>query len=153
MTSEQALSSLADSVDRFVKLADCELDPGSAFSHVIGLMHEMTAHIADCERSGVGKAKILDTIAEARLIHGRSLFVKRLQEWPRGYPGDFETVECITSQENRTTVGKIEYYIEKSSLGCMIAQQHRNKVQRQAELILQAVYPPPPPQGARTGGY
>ena len=40
-------------------------------------------------------------LAAAREIHGASPFVTRLQQWPRGYPGDFETIEWLWRGDNR----------------------------------------------------
>jgi hypothetical protein len=48
---------------------------------------------------GVPPGRILQLVARAREVHARSPFVRRLQSWPRGYPGDFETVEYLLSQE------------------------------------------------------
>ena len=41
------------------------------------------------------------TGAPARLIHGKSPFIRRAQIWPRGYPGDFETIEYLVHPINR----------------------------------------------------
>ncbi len=62
-----------------------------------------------------------------------------MQEWPRKYPGDFETIEYICNLENKSVYGKVEYYIEEYALNSAMAQQHRNKVQRQSGIILDAL--------------
>jgi extracellular factor (EF) 3-hydroxypalmitic acid methyl ester biosynthesis protein len=74
-----------------------------------------------------------------RAIHARSPFVHRLQTWPRGYAGDFETVEYICNAVNRAPFGSVAYFCEQYSLTRGIAQQHRNKVQLQAARILQTI--------------
>ena len=74
-----------------------------------------------------------------RAVHARSPFVHRLQSWPRGYPGDFETVESICSGINRAPVGTIEHSCEQYALTRGIAQQHRNKVQLQAARIFETM--------------
>jgi len=98
-------------------------------------MHQFCAVIESCYAAGYSREEILNELQPALEIYGRSPFVRRLQEWPRGYPGDFESIEYLVEQKNRSTPGTVEYYIEHYSLGSLIAQQHRNKIQHQSELI------------------
>jgi SAM-dependent methyltransferase len=102
-------------------------------------MHDLCFHILEAERNGTSRTKIEEIIKPVRDIHSRSVFVRRMQDWPRKYPGDFETIEYICNQENKSLYGKIEYYIEDYALNGAMAQQHRNKVQRQSEIILDAL--------------
>ena len=67
---------------------------------------------------------------------GRSPLVHRLQAWPRGYAGDFETVEWLCDARNRAQIGTVPWAIEQCSLQSPLAQQHRNKVGLQARAIL-----------------
>lgn len=60
----------------------------------------------------------------------------RTQEWPRGYPGDFDTVEHLLSQTNQAPPSTLAWHLEAHSLGATIAQQHRNKVTYQARLLI-----------------
>ena len=87
----------------------------------------------------MSRPELVEIMAAARAIHARSPFVKRLQEWPRGYAGDFETIEYICEQKNRATPGTIEHLCEGDSLTSPIAAQHRHKVKRQASLILETM--------------
>lgn len=128
------------SVENFVSLQHMIPDGGASLFHrVVSGMHDLCACILDAEKKGIPDGDIEKTIRPARDLHGRSVFVKRLQEWPREYPGDFETIEYICSLENKSQYGKIEYYIEEYALNSAMAQQHRNKVQRQSEIILDAL--------------
>jgi ubiquinone/menaquinone biosynthesis C-methylase UbiE len=63
-----------------------------------------------------------------------SPFFSRLQRWPRGYPGDFETIQYLLCAENLAPRGTAAFHLEQYGLTCPAAQQHRNKVLRQAEL-------------------
>jgi len=87
--------------------------------------------------------EIVRILVPARAIHARSPFVRRLQEWPRGYPGDFETVEYICHGENQAPRGTLEHHCEAYSLNLPIAQQHRNKIHHQAALIMRTLFAKP----------
>lgn len=135
--STRAATALRAAVEDF-----CILDasPGAsehALHHAVLMqVHRICAAIHACEDAGMSRAEIVEIVGPARTIHARSPFVKRLQEWPRGYPGDFETVEYIWHAENRAPRGTVEYHCESYSLNLPIAQQHRNKVRHQAARIL-----------------
>ena len=131
------MEKLHQSVANFVSLENLITDGGAQLFHkVVAGMHDLCFYILEAEKNSVSRAKIEEIIRPARDIHSRSVFVKRLQDWPRKYPGDFETIEYICNLENKSVYGKIEYYIEEYALNSAIAQQHRNKVQRQSEIIL-----------------
>ncbi len=134
------MEKLRQSVANFVSLENLITDGNSQLFHkVVAGMHDLCFYILEAEKNNVSRAKIEEIIKPARDIHSRSVFVKRLQDWPRKYPGDFETIEYICSLENKSVYGKIEYYIEEYALNSAIAQQHRNKVQRQSGIILDAL--------------
>ncbi len=131
------MDKLRQSVESFLSLESHITDGSSQLFHkVVSSMHDLCFHILEAEKSGVSRAEIESIIQPARDIHSNSVFVKRLQDWPRKYPGDFETIEYICNLENHSQYGKIEYYIEDYALNSAMAQQHRNKLQRQAEIIL-----------------
>ncbi|MCB0189486.1 MAG: class I SAM-dependent methyltransferase, partial [Caldilineaceae bacterium] len=58
---------------------------------------------------------------------------------PRGYPGDFETIEYLCDARNLAQPHTVAYYCEQSALAAHIVQQHRNKLHQQAHLALQTV--------------
>ncbi|MCB4757617.1 MAG: methyltransferase domain-containing protein [Elusimicrobia bacterium] len=137
---ELAERNMSKAVDSFVKLASSSNTSPSIFFHqVISSIHDLCARIAICEQTGIPKEKILQIISDARAIHSNSPFIKRLQVWPRGYIGDFETIEWLIKQKNNSNKEKIEFVLEQYALGSMIAQQHRNKVQYQAFNILECI--------------
>jgi extracellular factor (EF) 3-hydroxypalmitic acid methyl ester biosynthesis protein len=128
---------LTQSVANFILLENLITSGNSQLFHkVVAGMHDLCFYILEAEKNGVPQSRIEEIIKPARDIHSRSVFVKRMQDWPRDYPGDFETVEYICDLENKSTYGKIEYFIEEYALNSAVAQQHRNKIHRQSGIIL-----------------
>ncbi len=111
------------------------------------MYYGLGAEIARAEHTGLAREEIREIVAPVREIFARSPFVRRAQVWPRGYPGDFETIEQVVSQANRAPEGTLGWLIESYCLGSPFAQQHRNKVVHQAGLITEAILRPGP--GAR----
>jgi LSD1 subclass zinc finger protein len=134
------MDKLRQSVANFTALEDLITDGTSQMYHkIVAGMHDLCFHILVAEKNGVPRKEIEAIIKPARDIHSRSVFVKRLQEWPRKYPGDFETLEYICNQENKSLYGTIEYFIEDYALNSTVAQQHRNKIYKQSEIILNSL--------------
>jgi SAM-dependent methyltransferase len=102
-------------------------------------MNGMATCILACEREGLTGGEIAALIAPARDLHGEAPFIRRMQVWPRGYPGDFETIEQLVNWRADAEPDTAAYYIECVALGSGIAQQHRNKVDRQAKCVLEVV--------------
>lgn len=134
---EQALGLLAASCRRLESLARVHIAGSSSHYHrAISIVHEICHAITHCEAAGAPHASILTVLTTARAIHGQSPFVTRLQSWPRGYPGDFETIEWLWRGDNHAPVGTLAHAIERYALSSAIAQQHRNKVSFQAACML-----------------
>jgi extracellular factor (EF) 3-hydroxypalmitic acid methyl ester biosynthesis protein len=108
------------------------------------MYYGLGADIARAEHAGLTREEIREMVAPVREIFARSPFVRRAQVWPRGYPGDFETIEQLVSQANRAPQGTLAWLIESYCLGSPFAQQHRNKVAHQARLITDAILRPGP---------
>ena len=94
--------------------------------------------IESCEQAGIDKREILAQLGNARVIHARSPFIARAQDWPRGYPGDYETIEYLCDAVNRARPGSLAHALEELALRSPITWQHRNKVAFQADAILSA---------------
>lgn len=141
----RALDRLTAAGERFVELERnaANVTAWKLYHEVLSAVHEICAAVVDCEDAGLERHEILPHLHEVRRIHARSPFVDRLQRWPRGYPGDFQTVEYICRGENRATPGSIEALCEQYALTRGIAQQHRNKVQLQARRILDTMIAKP----------
>lgn len=109
------------------------------YNEVISAMHGMVAAISQCYHERMEKKEIIDLLYEPRLIHSRSPFINRLQNWPYGYQGDYETIEYICSGKNKVSDYSVEYYLEWYALNSAIAQQHRNKVNIQAKYMINQI--------------
>jgi extracellular factor (EF) 3-hydroxypalmitic acid methyl ester biosynthesis protein len=104
----------------------------------IGIVHRLLDALLSAEQAGLERASILPLLGPARALHAESSFLRRLQDWPRGYAGDFETIELMCDAQVSATdplVRSLEWY----AMNAPVAQQHRNKVEQQAALIAEIV--------------
>jgi extracellular factor (EF) 3-hydroxypalmitic acid methyl ester biosynthesis protein len=104
----------------------------------IAIVHRLLDSILTAERAGLERSSILAQLEPARALHAESSFLRRLREWPRGYAGDFETIELLCDAQVSAAdplVRCLEWY----ALNAPVAQQHRNKVEQQAALIAETV--------------
>lgn len=132
------MQGLVESVNRFVEL-ESTLSGNSAADYlaVSVATDTMNIHILNAERAGCTSAEIKAAVEPAYAVYGRSPFFHRMQSWPRGYPGDFETIEYLCDAHNQAQPHTVAYYCEQSALSAHIVQQHRNKLHQQAHLTLQ----------------
>lgn len=115
--------------------ADNEL----TYYYAVSAIHEISLAILNCQRAGLSKQQILGIIEPVNRLIGAAPFINRLQNWPRGYQGDFETIESLCNGNNTDEPNSFAQYAEAYILNCPIVQQHRNKVQQQAGMILSTV--------------
>lgn len=109
---------------------------GADYDDVIITVHQLMRSLRAAEQAGQPRDALRRELRDAWALHGRSPFIKRLQTWPRGYAGDFETIEYLCEGVNRAEPGTLGHALERYALNCGAAQQHRNKVARQGRLIL-----------------
>jgi extracellular factor (EF) 3-hydroxypalmitic acid methyl ester biosynthesis protein len=133
------IDNLKRSVNNFLNL---KITPSNSYSYQVTIsgMHSICAEIVQCEEELVPKETIVETVKPAREIQGRSPFINRLQTWPRGYPGDYETIEYLLQATNKAPAHSIEYYCEEYALRCPAAQQHRNKILIQSDKMLRTIF-------------
>lgn len=112
--------------------------PGVDEDDVVIHVHRLMRAVRAAEQDGQPRDVIRAALSDVRGIHARSPFIRRLQEWPRGYPGDFETIEALCEARPGTRAGTLEHALERYAYNCAAAQQHRNKVAHQGRLILDA---------------
>ncbi len=105
-------------------------------------LNALCSAIAEAESLGFERHQILPWVAPAREVHRRSPFIRRLQEWPRGYAGDFETIEYLMGGQTRASLGTVEYWLEYLGLHSAIARQHRHKVGAQTDFVGSVVTDP-----------
>jgi extracellular factor (EF) 3-hydroxypalmitic acid methyl ester biosynthesis protein len=132
-----ALESLKNAANALVALdvAPTGEDLNEAVARAV---NSLCRAIEACEDAGIDKREILAHLGLARAIHARSPFMARAQEWPRGYPGDYETIEYLCDAVNRAEPGSLGHALEALALRSPITCQHRNKVAFQADAILSA---------------
>jgi extracellular factor (EF) 3-hydroxypalmitic acid methyl ester biosynthesis protein len=135
--SEELLEPLKKAINRFVSINWKHRT--QTYATVLSSYQEMRDAIYHCELNGFAREKLLDILKPVREIHGRSPFMKRLQQWPRGYPGDFETIEYLYQNENKAPKETVENICEDYALNSPISQQHRNKIHQQAQYIIESI--------------
>ena len=142
IVARQALGlneALRDAARVSAELRQCAALPrGDAeyrYSQYVSLVHALLAALRRCEMTGATSDAIRAASAEARQVHRLSPLCTRLQDWPRGYPGDFETVEYLCEGVNHAPVDSFGHAIEAYALRSAAAQQHRNKVEEQAAVV------------------
>ncbi len=108
---------------------------GEVFHAAVSTVHELCILLAAAEQAGLDTLAIKDAASAARGIHGESRFISRLQRWPRNYPGDFETIEMILAGARLPEAPRLSDVLEFIALSSPAAQQHRNKVAAQRELL------------------
>lgn len=131
-----------DIVNEFIQL-ESRIKKGQGrnpkdYHSVVSLNHRLMAELETLKLEYSNEELRLRLI-EIRNIYSKSNFSRRLQLWPRGYQGDFETIEQICSETNSVENFNIEYYLEQFALSCPIAQQHRNKINIQAKNIVETI--------------
>ncbi len=109
------------------------------FNIFISHIHTIARGVISCEHERIDRDDIQKIISPAVAIHGRSPLINRLQTWPRGYPGDYETIEYICAAQNKSAANTVEYYCEEYALKCPASGQHRNKIKYQANKILKTI--------------
>jgi 2-polyprenyl-3-methyl-5-hydroxy-6-metoxy-1,4-benzoquinol methylase len=119
-------------------IASNDVQSNSAFNACVSAVHRLCSSLDEAAQNGASVPDMKAVCEEAISLHARSIFIKRLQEWPRGYQGDFETIQMLISQQLVTRGDACVLHLERYALGSMIAQQHRNKVAAQADLVLRA---------------
>lgn len=90
-----AMEALDQATAVFEELSSLDQSDPMRLHDVLAAMHGIYCAVSRAERERHSPRTIRDRVASARAIHGRAPFVDRLQRWPRGYPGDFEMIECI----------------------------------------------------------
>ncbi len=118
-------------------------DDVMAYHKVSCLIHDLCCHIRHAESDGMTREAIVAELVELRALHKKSAFIARLQSWPRGYQGDFETIEYLCDGISNTVTQGIEHYLERIALSSPIAQQHKNKVSWQSQQILRTLFEDP----------
>ena len=133
-----ASSKLIETVEKFTELEESGFDDEhSAYHAVVSLVHQLCMNIGHAEKLGHNRTDIERILEPVWELHSRSPFFRRMQSWPRGYPGDYETIEYLCECVSKARPGTVEYFIDQYGVTCNMAQQHRNKLTWQAAKVLQ----------------
>jgi extracellular factor (EF) 3-hydroxypalmitic acid methyl ester biosynthesis protein len=111
-----------------------ELGASSSPEQLRQFMTVFSAYIAQLENQ-FSRESIVAELHQLRQAMAGSPFMARAQQWPRGYPGDFQTIEYILEGINHAEPGTIGFLVEDHFLQSPICEQHRNKVEIQAAYI------------------
>lgn len=128
------------SIKEFLRL-NTNLSANSSLNYLRAstILHSLLDAILMAEKQQTKEA-LRNKLLEVRRIHRQSPLFVRTQDWPRGYAGDFETIEYIIEGKNKSQENTLGYYLESIVQNSPIIQQHRNKVSHQARLILDKAY-------------
>lgn len=115
------------------------LSTAAHYSTVALRLESLLSAIAAAEKK-MSKQDLLTELSAVRSLHRDSPFFVRAQDWPRGYAGDFETIEYALAGINHARPDSLGYYLEEILLKSPIVAQHTNKVAHQAGLILSKAF-------------
>lgn len=139
-TLDSVDETLEDIVQEFERLGQySHIAPKDGLHLAISLTHRSMRAMAELQELGWSRERIRALLEPAKRVHAESPFIRRLQTWPRGYAGDFETIEYLVQQRNWAPVGRFSFWLEQYALSSGLAQQHRNKVDIQARTVLDTV--------------
>lgn len=126
-TSSSAIEGLEKAVAQLISASRISFDKRREKMHgIIASMHEICFYLSKI--GDVDHPEVAEILLPAYELHSRSPFVKRLQEWPRGYAGDFEAIEYLVKGKPRIPEEDNAFWIEWYALNTPMAYQHRNKL-------------------------
>jgi extracellular factor (EF) 3-hydroxypalmitic acid methyl ester biosynthesis protein len=112
--------------------------PAEAMHRACAAYHGLLASVAAAETAGLSPSSINEVLAPVFQVLRGAPFFQRTYDWPRGYAGDFETVEYLCYPQrfctSRQSVGDL---IHDYVLTSQATQQHRNKIVKQALMVLE----------------
>lgn len=100
---------------------------------------EISLEIRNAEIAEMNSSTILNIVEPIRKLVRTSYFAKRVQDWPRGYPGDFETIDYLCRNQSIHPSGTLENYLDTYFLNMPVCQQHRNKIKHQSAMMLASI--------------
>ncbi len=145
-TESELLAILNEHVASFCQLDGRFTLSDSLYNAVVAHIHAMCTHLVELEARGIDREVLRGVVEPARQRQAEAPLIERIQKWPRGYAGDFETIEYILEGRNRATPNTLAFCCEQYVLNSAPAYQHRNKVALQAERIREACRDNPDPR-------
>lgn len=139
MTEHEIFTTIKAIDSTFLELREDVSTGHSLYMKVVVAINELSRSIETAEKLGVDKDTIKSWIGNARSTLSLSPYIKRIQTWPRGYQGDFETVEMMNSGVTSCNLPNLSSCLEYYAQNLPITQQHRNKLVHQERLALGAI--------------
>lgn len=134
---QKNMDTLEQAIETLINTA-YDAERGSSYHLVLANIFRVLYEIESLELAGLSKEKITKRVQKARDFIADSPFYHRLQTWPRGYQGDFETVEYLMDAKNQAEPNTAAYLLENYGMVSPAAQQHRNKLAYQSHLVASA---------------
>ena len=100
--------------------------------------HQLLCEMESASEHGDGD-RLAAIFEQYKTLFNRSPLLNRIATWPRGYAGDFETIDMLINADVTDDSKGFSHYLEGVLLSSWLAQQHRNKIYHQQKLILQAI--------------
>lgn len=82
-------------------------DPVTGRQVAISVLRRFAETARALEARGWSAERIKQNLGPSRRVFATSSFMQRCQEWPRGYAGDFETIEYMVSGVNKSLPGTL----------------------------------------------
>lgn len=112
------LEQLIDESDALACLGRLDIAGEARLHRLAARIHTISALIHDAKIGAIPKPQIDLALSTARDVLSLSPILKRLQTWPRGYKGDFETIETLMTNDGTYSLDDIG--------GCATAFVHRS---------------------------
>ncbi len=119
--------------------AQFHADGADGFQVAHDVFEQFTTAAAGLEDLGWPTDRIRTALQPSRDVFATASLMGRCQTWPRGYAGDFETIEWLAGLENQNEPGTLGWYFDEVILNSPVAQQHRNKLECQTAAIAQCL--------------
>lgn len=131
---------LVETVKAFAALEDrLPSEDEAAERAVLNALDELCRAVDAASRTGMSDDAILAAVQPARAVHARSPFWQRVYAWPQDVVGDYLTIEWLCQGKLQAPTGSVAAYLERRLLSFPASQQHRNKIQWQADQVVNAV--------------
>lgn len=111
----------------------------AAQARTCAAVDEIADAVRAAEQAGCARQDILAQLSGVRAILARSALFGRLQNWPRGYQGDFETVDYLVAGVDPAGPRDIAWHCELRVLRSPLAEQLRNRMRQQSAAIAVAL--------------
>jgi SAM-dependent methyltransferase len=128
------LANLEQAVAQFTGHSFSGQDEDGAFLDLAAVFYELTRHI-HAAIPHHNRPAIMEVLCPARQRLAEAPLFRRCQTWPRGFPGDYETIEMMLGEDHTSPQSSQSSFVrcaETFFRRSTPVQQHRNKIAHQA---------------------